>query len=83
MPRNDFLSQLRRRQEALRRPAEPKDPSEMTSEELDAEIAKLDEKLRANKEVAVAAGRQELEQQRSRRTSLAPLFSRKQRRPWK
>ena len=83
MARNDFLSQLRRRQEALRRRAEPKDPSEMSGEELEAEIKRLEEKIRANQEIAVAAGRQELEQQRSRRSPLSAIFGRRTRRPWK
>ena len=83
--RDTFIQQLRAKQEALRGPAGPKDPANMSGEELDAEIQRLDEKIRTNKELAVAAGRAELaREQRSGRSELATLFSqRRQKRPWK
>lgn len=46
--RNQFIEGLRRKQEALR-PTAPKDPSEMSAEDLDAETQRLKEELRAEK----------------------------------
>ena len=75
--RSNFLEQLQRRREAGGKDAPPKDKpvSEMSSEELDREVARLQAEERRLKEDAVEAGRQTT----SRRPALFP----RTRRYWK
>ena len=79
---NRFLENLRAKQEAVRavpNPTADKPISEMTSNELDQEAARLEAELRRSKEQAVEVGRQEV----AGRGSGRPIFPRRTRRPWK
>ena len=80
--RDRFLEGLRAKQEAARVAANPtadKPISEMTSNELDQEAARLEAELRRSREQAVELGRQGVAGLGSGRI----IFPKRHRRPWK
>jgi hypothetical protein len=81
--KNQYIENLRRRQEeAARGPqaAETAKPtSQMSEAELDAEVARLEREVRASKERTVELGREELAGQGSKH----PIFTKRQRPPWR
>jgi hypothetical protein len=61
--KNQYIEQLRRRQEAALGKSEagaPKPPNQMSEAELDAEVARLEREVRASKERTGQAGREDL-----------------------
>jgi hypothetical protein len=80
-PRNDFLGNLKRAQEARQPAPESKPISEMTEEELEAEAKRLRTEIRRSQQEEIRLGREELDR---RRTTLgAVLRSKARRRSWK
>ena len=79
---NNYLERLKAKQEAARTGAErtaDKPISEITSNELDQEAARLEAELRRSREQAVEVGRQEVAGRGSGRI----IFPRRKKRPWK
>jgi hypothetical protein len=87
--KDSYLAQLqRRREEAIRtteEAASTKAPTEMTEDELEAEIKRLDRELRDSREEVVRVGREELAARSS--ATLGDVLRDKSRsrrkRPWK
>jgi hypothetical protein len=80
-PRNDFLGNLKRAQEAKQPAPESKPISEMTEAEIQAEADRLRAELRRTEEEEIRLGREELAR---RRTTLSTVLrSKLRRRPWK
>ena len=83
MRKNQYIENLRRRQEAAAKgkPAAEtaKHPSQMSEAELNAEVARLEREVRASKERTVELGREEL----AGRGAKHPVFVRRRRPLWK
>jgi hypothetical protein len=73
--RNTFIENIRAAQEAARTEPAAKNPSEMTPDELEAEIRRLEREIRETEEEAAHLGREEVAR-RSRPASFGTIFKR-------
>jgi hypothetical protein len=71
----------KRREEAAAQPPGPKDPSQMSEEELDRETERLEKEIRGSKEQLVRAAREERSAVTQPRRVLLP--NKRRRRYWK